>query len=681
MDASPTQAAPDQRWWREPFAVFQSNLQEIDAPMDVEAALDVIENHGATAWLLNTGGILANHPSDLPFQTRNPYLAGRASGDLIGDAVEAAHRRGIRLLSRFDLSKVTESIAQEHPEWLFRNHEGEPQVYQGLWSVCPSGAYYQERAFEIVDEVLDRYDVDGVFFNWFNFNMVDYDRKWCGVCHCDACVEGYKAWADGDKLPVDPRKPEIATWSAFSQMVLADLNRRITAHIHERHPNVLVVLGKQADMRYAEQGKMFGKELWPHAAGEDVSELQSHEPPIPAFVNAVSFIDMPYRMGGEEPAHFTQYLAQGMARGGMPSTYIMGTPGRIPYPSLEVAGELTRFFRRHLDLYRDLRPAARIALVKPKPHRMGAPAPDEYLGLYTLLQRAGRPFDVVPADQLPALQTAGRLSQYAAVVLPDIGSLGETAAALDAFVAAGGHLISTGSSGLDADGNAELTLSPLVSRSGPVRSGQDLWSSYATPTHQTDAAAHTYQGPLVAVFGSAYDAAWSPDAAAVGEILPPAPHGPPEKAYGHAPSPENPAYGRRRAPEGGSVTAFPWTVGTSYREVETSPAQGLFLQALDDVAPLPWRVDAPEQVEVIAGTSGDDLVIHLINLTGASRRGFRPPSPVPGIRVQLPSEAAGLTVESLMVERSSTIDENGTVAFDAIHDVEVIRIKGAATFA
>ena len=41
-------------WWQKPFANVQTNLQEIDATMDVEKALDVIEAHGANSWLLNT---------------------------------------------------------------------------------------------------------------------------------------------------------------------------------------------------------------------------------------------------------------------------------------------------------------------------------------------------------------------------------------------------------------------------------------------------------------------------------------------------------------------------------------------------------------------------------------------------------------------------------------------------
>jgi hypothetical protein len=211
VDLCPIRPEITPRWWHGPFSVFQSNLQEIDAGLDVESALDAIEDHGATAWLLNAGGIVSNYPTNLAFQTRNPYLSERASGDLIGDAIEAAQRREIKVLGRFDLSKVSVAIAEKHPEWCFRSHDGQPQVYHDLWSVCPSAGYYQERAFEIFDEVLTRYPLDGIFINWFNFNIVDYSRKRHGVCHCNACAEGFRKWSGGADLHrIGALRPEPA---------------------------------------------------------------------------------------------------------------------------------------------------------------------------------------------------------------------------------------------------------------------------------------------------------------------------------------------------------------------------------------------------------------------------------------------------------------------------------------
>ncbi|MEU4650160.1 hypothetical protein AB0F79_21970 [Nocardia fluminea] len=69
----------------------------------------------------------------------------------MGDAVAAAKRRGLRVIARLDLSKVSAGVAAEHPDWLFVSAIGEPQIHNGLYSACLSGELYQKRAVEILD--------------------------------------------------------------------------------------------------------------------------------------------------------------------------------------------------------------------------------------------------------------------------------------------------------------------------------------------------------------------------------------------------------------------------------------------------------------------------------------------------------------------------------------------------
>src|SRR5918999_3146720 len=87
-------------WWTRPFRMFQTNIREIDAGLDVERVLGQIVDYGANAWLISAGGIVSNYPTRLEHQSPNPVLAQRESGDLLGDAVAAAHRRGVKVLCR-----------------------------------------------------------------------------------------------------------------------------------------------------------------------------------------------------------------------------------------------------------------------------------------------------------------------------------------------------------------------------------------------------------------------------------------------------------------------------------------------------------------------------------------------------------------------------------------------------
>lgn len=102
--------AADEPWWLQPQRMLQTNLREIDARMDVEAYVAAVKDSGANVVLFNTGGIIANYPSSLPFHFRNPHL----QGDFTGDVVRRMHQEGIRVLARFDFSKVNEQIAAAH---------------------------------------------------------------------------------------------------------------------------------------------------------------------------------------------------------------------------------------------------------------------------------------------------------------------------------------------------------------------------------------------------------------------------------------------------------------------------------------------------------------------------------------------------------------------------------------
>src|SRR5688500_8616348 len=93
----------DTTWWnRAPIRLIQTNMAEIDALMDVDAYVKSIEDASANVVLLNVGGIVANYPTKLPFHFRNPYL----KGDLVGELVKRLHAKGIRVIGRFDFSKI-----------------------------------------------------------------------------------------------------------------------------------------------------------------------------------------------------------------------------------------------------------------------------------------------------------------------------------------------------------------------------------------------------------------------------------------------------------------------------------------------------------------------------------------------------------------------------------------------
>lgn len=660
-------------WWNQPFQMFQTNLREIDAGLDVDRALDAIQTHGAGVWLLNVGGIVSHYPTDLDFQTRNPALADRVSGDLVGDAITKAHDRGVKLLARMDFSKIDGQIAAAHPEWCFRSVTGAQQRYEGLVSVCPSGGYYQERTLDILDEVLQRYPVDGFFFNWFGFNEVDYGGVVHGVCHCDSCSQAFTAYTGITKLPAGADDASYLDWKRFTAHTIDALTTRIRGHIQDRRPDAGLILGRSADILFHEANSALGRKLWPHATSESVGAFRIAQPQKPVLVNAVAFYDMPYRMTGEQPEMFAQYLTQAIARGANPSTYIMAAPGQINYDCLPAATVVTQFHSEHADVYDRLSPVAAVGLVRPDPLSREpvrhAEALAEFRGQFSALQERHIPFDIVPAESLGTVS----LENFRVLLLPDLGVLNHSQdAVLDSFVSVGGRVLATGSTGISDDGGVASWL-PAARRTAVIDDSQALKSSYL----QTVDASAVEGSSLIPRFGTQLCFQWRDDTRHGHRVIPAAPYGPPEKAHGHVQSDEF-ACGTRDYGHGQAIQ-LQWLPGTTYTKLCLTNVRDAYIDLVTSLLSHDAQVEvkASDQVEVILGRSNAGFVLHLLNHSGQRRNGFASIVPIPNIEVRILGAAEGSARALLAPEETQiTVDGNDLVIeLGALHQFEVVVVE------
>jgi len=621
-------AAPG--WWRGPFRMVQTNLRLVDADLDVAAVADFIVDHGADAWLLNTGGIYSSYPSALNSQTPNPHLALRASGDIVGDAVAAAHARGLKLLARMDFSKVLPHIADAHPDWLYVSATGQHQVFNDLVTTCPSAGYFQHELFTILDEVLDRFDVDGFFINWFMYSEMNYAHQYLGPCHCDTCKALWRS-DNGGELPTGRDGPLYSSWTAWSRRNVLDLGARIRAHIAAHKSDAPLILHDTADIRYIEANNAVGREFWPHQTAESVSAAFSRAPDTPVLVNSVAFLDFPYRMAAEHPERFAQYLIQAMSRGASISTYIMGPPGAIDYPLLGLAREITRFHRRSDALYANLVPNARVAVVAPPQlcDRGPVPAPvAEFRGWYQALQELHIPFDVVEAGHLEAILGPLGAERYSTIVIPGVSALDAAAAgALDDWVHAGGSAITSLSQHRDS---SDLPRCLGIEAVVAAQDGDQLLSAYAQDV----------TGAVIPLHGRAHTVQAAAGSQVLAWLVPPARFGPPEYCYGHNAS-ADPALLEHRWGHGRAVT-HTWSAGRAYRDLALADLRAAIAASLgDQFGELAVDTTLPDSVELIAGRSGGRGVYHLNNLSGVRRNGFTEPTAVAGGHtVRIPGAAA-----------------------------------------
>ncbi|KAL2202781.1 hypothetical protein CC79DRAFT_1178948 [Sarocladium strictum] len=693
-----------QEWWQKPFGMVHPNLREIDADMDTDEVADWIQAHGASAWLQSVGGIIANYPTDLDFQVINPLSAARASGDLVGDTVKSGRERGIRVLGRMDFSKLHREVAELHPDWLYVSPKGNWQNHTNdLVSACPSGEYYQERIFDILGEVVDRYGLDGFFVNWAGMNERDYFRVYHGVCHCKSCQRGWAKDHGDEEMPTGPESENYNDWKIWSDGVVQKWTAKVSAFLAERAPGAgLIRFGAAADVMFYEPNNALDREIWHHATSEAISTYKSANPDKPVLANCASFLDHAYRITPENKWHYEQYHLQAMSRGANPSSYIIGYPGRIPWSGLDAAGDLMRFYRDQSDVYAGMRPIAKTGLVLPqevlfKNATRLERARSEFKGLYKSLQELHVPFDVISQLDLLKVAQSESIDRYEVVILPNLGAIGaDDAEALDDWVARGGTLIVTGKAGVETDHDPEddeeendtqqdngsvglqLQSLPASQRLTYTDTFEDLWSMYfATEQNRTEE--NQYEGTILPLIGSYSTYDWNDDAHGLYKKLGYAPFAPPEYIYGNTQVDERGAGFGSYDNGTGVIVSFP--VGYGYRETGLETFRDFFEELLDVVgADEPLEFDLHQDIEVTLNINEKgQMVVHLINMSGIRYQNFGPYVPMPAGSFKVKRGGDGVTAKTLKTGLELEIEENGTVKLPGFELFDLIVIEGLDT--
>ena len=218
--------------------MIQTNLREIDmAEIDAETYAQQLADYGATVVTLNAAGIIASYQTKLEFQTQSPYLTGSSLREIL----DACHKRGIRVIARTDFSKLREDVFARHPDWAYRDKDGNIVNYNGNIQTCPNGGYQQEKSLEILHEVLTTHPFDGVFCNMSGFLVVDYGGVYHGPCHCENCKRLFREQY-GLEIPQkdDPRDPNYKKYAAFKAGCIKAYRERLVQTIRKISPELAI---------------------------------------------------------------------------------------------------------------------------------------------------------------------------------------------------------------------------------------------------------------------------------------------------------------------------------------------------------------------------------------------------------------------------------------------------------
>jgi hypothetical protein len=385
--------------------------------------------------------------------------------DLLGLQVEACHRAGIRAPAYISVV-WDEHAAAHHQEWLQIGRDGQevgrpPLSDRGWRWVCMNTGYADYVAAQ-VDEVLRRYDVDGIFF--------DIVMQTKPGCVCNACREQLET-ARGDISDDD-------ALTAQSLRIEREFMRRMTALVHARRPEASVFYNSRLRVSSdPERGVRPELRYYTHVEIESLPTGgwgYNHFPLFARYFQPLEkdMVGMTARFhkswadfgGLKNQAALDFECAAMLAAGAKCSIGDQLHPsGRLERPAYDRIGVTYRAVEAREPWCRGAIPIAEIGvmLAQGQPGVSPADARDTDEGVLRMLLEGGRTFQFVDQDS--------DLFGYRLVILPDCVRVGPALALkLRDYLTLGGNIVCTGESGLDTT-SGSVTIKELgITSSGPL---------------------------------------------------------------------------------------------------------------------------------------------------------------------------------------------------------------------
>ncbi len=633
----------DMPWWKKNnLRVIQTNLPAYEAAtLNPDSLLKDLEACSANTLLINAGGIMAFYPTKLDFHYTNPYM----KGNMLGDVIQRCYQRGIKVIVRFDFSRVHESIFKAHPDWCYTSPKGERIINTDMYVVSINAPYVQDRAFKIIEEVIDNYGIDGIFLNMPGYQVNNpYEGKYHGIDQNEYDKKRFAEYSNGLILPTEENKadPVFQKYLAFKKFTVEDWSKRLHELVKSKSNQIAICtyMDKYVDIiRHESQTNSLP--YWPYSASDNVGNAINSFPDHIISNSSIQQISFQSRYNAVEPEEVSIRLYENIANGSGLDISMMGDMrGYEDERNYDVIKKVYAHHKKYEPYFGKYASVAKIVVVAPGAWPSGAPM-QEYRGIQLMLKEAHIPFDIVEDAQIEHL--ADKMKHYRLVILPDITYLSSASVqVLKEASQQGVNLLATNQTMFDnPDALQQLFGAKIVNKD---HEGSGF---YLKPDNHALFKRFMKQKMLFWKFNlglydlSGTDKQFLP-------ILSKGRPGPPEIIGGHEPTGYF-AMGLKQHPRSKAVI-LPVNVGRLYYLHGYEEHKNIVLDVIDSVYPEAnqlLQTNAHERVEVIlkeyiknvpqnkAKKSADGLILHLVNITGFSGNTYFEPLPVSNLSFKI----------------------------------------------
>ncbi len=415
---------------------------------DPEFWLDYFRKIHADGVLLSAGGIVANYPTDIPLHHRSDWLG---NSDPLGYLVSECRKMNMTIILRTDPHAVRQDVLDAHPDYIAVTIDGQKRRHWAnpdLWVTCALGPYNFEFMTKVNEEIMLRYQPEGIFSN-----------RWSGhgVCYCEHCKNNFKA-ATGLDLPTVTNRldPVYQKWNEWQTERLKELWFLWDAEIRKIKPTSRFIpngfpdkmlTGKYSDFFFADQQARKGL-IPPWANAREAKELRASlgmKPLIGIFSVGVEE-EFRWKDSVQSNPEIRIWVAEGVANGMKPCFVKFG--GNIfDKRWMDTVADMYQNYYKSERYLRNIAPMARVGMVfSEQTNRKYGGEPwqqksnEHSLGMYHALVENHIPFEMVN----DMLLDEEHLKPFKLLILPNIAALSDKQCEqLRNFAKSGGSIVAT----------------------------------------------------------------------------------------------------------------------------------------------------------------------------------------------------------------------------------------------
>ncbi|NND08718.1 MAG: hypothetical protein HKN87_20280 [Saprospiraceae bacterium] len=589
--------AQSQGWWMtEPISLIQTNLRETDSGLDAKKLVQEIKSFPANTVLFSVGGITAHYPTEVDLHFRSEYLP--KGEDLVGTFIEEAHANDMRVIGRFDFSRARREVYNAHPEWFYKQTDGNPVFDSNdLYSICINGGYYHDKGIEILTEALEKYPVDGLFFNWFGNIRKDYFGRDIGLCHCDNCARKFMEEYNRS-IPLEPD----AEYEKFLFESAVQVAKKYRDLIHEKRPKALFMtyIEEYTDAIVSEADYYKWRSLpqWIYMGSEHVNRGLNTKPDKMVFDLVMPYQEMLYRFASTAGPGIRSFLYQNMAHGAFPAFVVLGTMDQPDKTALKAVRPIFQYYEKYGHEYVGQRSAARVILYARQDETWSRNSQD-HRGFFRLLTELHIPFKITnrPQDFDP--------KKIDLIVVPE----GKIPPALEDYIEAGGKVLLAGST------HPGMGLEPTVKLWENTTSSYMRIEDYTLFPSLKDTWATFWEGSYLELQVSPTPMT----------LIPPGQFGPPDKVDRLDEKTDKPGLVLKDIGEG-KLAFLPWHIGQLYYRHSNDKHRLLIYDLINHLLDggVQIKTNAHPSVEItfMHQPDQDRHLLHLTNLSGHSGTAF-----------------------------------------------------------